>query len=109
MSPAQVRVLLWATQPALGAALNREFRIRTQPSDEADFYPAVLVRILQVKRLNLVTSAVEVLAAHTQVVCFGLCGPERRLHIVLQPTQMSSWVALFHHPMHAARLVWNVG
>ena len=62
-APTQVRVLLWVTQPALGAALNREFRIRTQPSDEAEFYPAVLVRILQVKGSNLATSALEVSAA----------------------------------------------
>ena len=39
----QVNVLMWAAQPALAGALNREFRLRRQ-KDEDSLYPVVAVR-----------------------------------------------------------------
>ena len=40
----RVNVLLWATQPALAAALHREFRERS-PEDDKSLYPTVVVRM----------------------------------------------------------------
>ncbi len=41
----QVNVLLWAVQPALAGALNREFRHQSKEDEDEDrLYPVVLVR-----------------------------------------------------------------
>ena len=41
----QVNVLMWAVQPALAGALNREFRLRGgEDEDEDRLYPVVIVR-----------------------------------------------------------------
>ena len=40
----QVKVHMWATQPALAAALNSKFRDDRSPADEGNLYPMVLVR-----------------------------------------------------------------
>ena len=41
----QVNVLMWAVQPALAGALNREFRQQSQEEEDEDrLYPVVLVR-----------------------------------------------------------------
>ena len=45
VASSQVNVLMWAVQPALAGALNREFRQQSQEEEDEDrLYPVVLVR-----------------------------------------------------------------
>ena len=47
VTPLQVNVLMWAVQPALAGALNREFRHQSKEDEDEDrLYPVVLVRPL---------------------------------------------------------------
>ena len=36
--------MMWATQPVLTAALNKEFRTKKQPGSDKDLYPQIVVR-----------------------------------------------------------------
>ena len=44
MSLMQVNLVMWATQPVLTAALNKEYRTKKTPGCDDDVYPQIAVR-----------------------------------------------------------------